>query len=262
MENIVRTMEAKDGEWIQKLAQDMEHLLSGLCTEHSKEERKHEWLPRLLASHDADRCWHEWLHLKGADCRELDLLELSLWLNEIETLLTNIPALANRPTADETDLLTRAYYTHIPLRHLRLLLAAFAVRHRLRIALGLTATAAAPILIGVMQQRLVKTIVAYCRQLKRLEDVKVMQSFLYRHIPYLPPSDKQLVDGMTGRFLSIQEGQMRQTEALQQQTEALKAVAEAPRINNHFAQGSVSVEAGGTMMGDVKIKTNNENQNE
>lgn len=55
---------------------------------------------------------------------------------------------------------------------------------------------------------------------------------------------------------------MRQTEALQQQTEALKAVAEAPRINNHFAQGSVSVEAGGTMMGDVKIKTNNENQNE
>ena len=262
MENIVRMMEAKDGEWIQKLAQDMEHLLSGLCTEHRKEERKHEWLPRLLASHDADRCWHEWLHLKGADCRELDLLELSLWLNEIETLLTNIPALANRPTADETDLLTRAYYTHIPLRHLRLLLAAFAVRHRLRIALGLTATAAAPILIGVMQQRLVKTIVAYCRQLKRLEDVKVMQSFLYRHIPYLPPSDKQLVDGMTGRFLSIQEGQMRQTEALQQQTEALKAVAEAPRINNHFAQGSVSVEAGGTMMGDVKIKTNNENQNE
>ena len=56
MENIVRTMEAKDGEWIQKLAQDMEHLLSGLCTEHRKEERKHEWLPRLLASHDADRC--------------------------------------------------------------------------------------------------------------------------------------------------------------------------------------------------------------
>lgn len=53
-----------------------------------------------------------------------------------------------------------------------------------------------------------------------------MQSFLYRHIPYLPPSDKQLVDGMTGRFLSIQEGQMRQTEALQQQTEALKAVVE------------------------------------
>ena len=36
----------------------------------------------------------------------------------------------------------------------------------------------------------------------------------------------------------------------------------ADQINNHFSQGSVSVEAGGTMMGDVKIKTNNENQNE
>lgn len=117
---------------MRKLSQDLEHLQLGLCTAHRRLERRMKWWPKMLASSEAERCWREWLHSKGVDGKEATDKEKEQWLAEIETILANIPALANRQVDDETELLTRAYYTNIPLQCLRQLLTALVVRHRLR----------------------------------------------------------------------------------------------------------------------------------
>ena len=132
MDLIVRAMESKDGEWLRKLSQDLEHLQLGLCTARRRLERRMKWWPKMLASSEAERCWREWLHSKGVDGKEATDKEKAQWLAEIETILANIPALANRQVGDETELLTRAYYTNIPLQCFRQLLTALVVRHRLQ----------------------------------------------------------------------------------------------------------------------------------
>lgn len=59
------------------------------------------------------------------------------WLEELETELSNISALAHYSNDDEAAMLIRAHYTRIPLDKFRQLLTAFVIRDRLRKRLGL-----------------------------------------------------------------------------------------------------------------------------
>lgn len=67
IENVIKAMEAKKGDKMRYMANELEHLLSGLCNEGRQKKLRKSWLPHLLSTHEAERAWHDWLHLKGAD---------------------------------------------------------------------------------------------------------------------------------------------------------------------------------------------------
>lgn len=74
IENVIKAMEAKKGDKMRYMANELEHLLSGLCNEGRQKKLRKSWLPHLLSTHEAERAWHDWLHLKGADCHKPDNL--------------------------------------------------------------------------------------------------------------------------------------------------------------------------------------------
>lgn len=75
IENVIKAMEAKKGDKMRYMANELEHLLSGLCNEGRQKKLRKSWLPHLLSTHEAERAWHDWLHLKGADCHKPDNLK-------------------------------------------------------------------------------------------------------------------------------------------------------------------------------------------
>ena len=82
IENVIKAMEAKKGDKMRYMANELEHLLSGLCNEGRQKKLRKSWLPHLLSTHEAERAWHDWLHLKGADCYKPDNLKMMSWLGE------------------------------------------------------------------------------------------------------------------------------------------------------------------------------------
>ena len=241
MESIIIAIEAKAGDKMRHMSNEIEHLLTGMCNEGRLRKLREKWLPRILSAQEAERSWHDWLHLKGADCHELDNLEMMAWLEELEKDLSNISALAPYSIDDEVAILTRAHYTRIPLVKFRQLLTVFVIRDRLRKRLGLPTNSfpPTPSLSCKMESHLIDTIIKYSQTLSKREDVEVLQRFIYHEISYLPPEYKLRVDNMTERFLSEEERQRLQTMAIQEQTAALKDVAMKPSIKaEHYHAGN------------------------
>lgn len=245
IEIIIKAMEAKKGDKMRYMANELEHLLAGLCNEGRLKKLRESWLPHLLSTHEAERAWHNWLHLKGVDCHELDNLEMMSWLEDLETELSNIPALAPYSNDDEIAMLTRAHYSRIPLDKFRQLLTAFVIRDHLRKLLGLPTNSFSPTpsLSNKKENYLIDTIINYSESLPKREDVEVLQRFIYHEISYLPPKYKLRVDSMTDRFRSEEERQMQQTTAIKEQTEILKEVAMKPTIQaEHYHTENSSYE--------------------
>lgn len=241
IENVIKAMEAKKGDKMRYMANELEHLLSGLCNEGRQKKLRKSWLPHLLSTHEAERAWHDWLHLKGADCHKPDNLKMMLWLEDIETELSNIPALAPYSNDDKIAMLIRAHYTRIPLDKYRQLLTAFVIRDRLRMRLGLPTNSFAPTpsLTSQKEDYLIDKIIKYSQTLVRREDVEVLQRFIYHEISYLPPEYKLRVDNMTERFLSEEAREGIQINAIKEQTKALKEVAKKPTIQaEHYHAGN------------------------
>lgn len=240
IENVIKAMEAKKGDKMRYMANELEHLLSGLCNEGRQKKLRKSWLPHLLSTHEAERAWHDWLHLKGADCHKPDNLKMMSWLEDIETELSNIPALAPYSNDDKIAMLIRAHYTRIPLDKYRQLLTAFVIRDRLRMRLGLPTNSFAPTpsLTSQKEDYLIDKIIKYSQTLVRREDVEVLQRFIYHEISYLPPEYKLRVDNMTERFLSEEAREGIQINAIKEQTKALKEVAKKPTIQaEHYHAG-------------------------
>lgn len=137
MESIIIALEAKEGDKMRYMSNEIEHLLASMGNEWRLKKLREVWLPSILSAQEADRAWQDWLLSKGATCHELENLEMMSWLEELETELSNIPALAHCSNDDETAMLNRAHYTRIPLDKFRQLLTAFVIRDRLRKRLGL-----------------------------------------------------------------------------------------------------------------------------
>lgn len=181
------------------------------------------------------------MHLKGADCHKPDNLKMMSWLEDIETELSNIPALAPYSNDDKIAMLIRAHYTRIPLDKYRQLLTAFVIRDRLRMRLGLPTNSFAPTpsLTSQKEDYLIDKIIKYSQTLVRREDVEVLQRFIYHEISYLPPEYKLRVDNMTERFLSEEAREGIQINAIKEQTKALKEVAKKPTIQaEHYHAGN------------------------
>ncbi len=150
---------------------------------------------------------------KGPTVINQNNLKMMSWLEDLETELSNIPALAPYSNDDEVAMLIRAHYTRIPLDKFRQLLTAFVIRDRLRTHLGLPTNSFSPTpsLSSQMENYLIDTIIKYSQTLARREDVEVLQRFIYHEISYLPPEYKLRVDNMTERFLS-EEARQRSTD--------------------------------------------------
>lgn len=61
IENVIKAMEAKKGDKMRYMANELEHLLSGLCNEGRQKKLRKSWLPHLLSTHEAERAWHAML---------------------------------------------------------------------------------------------------------------------------------------------------------------------------------------------------------
>lgn len=241
MESIIITMEAKEGDKMRYMVNEIEHLLASMGNEWRLKKLREKWLPSILSAQEADRAWHDWLLLKGATCHELENLQMMSWLEELETELSNISALAHYSNDDEAAMLIRAHYTRIPLDKFRQLLTAFVIRDRLRKRLGLPTNdfPPTPSLSSQMENYLIDTLIKYSQTLSKREDVEVLQRFIYHEISYLPPEYKHQVDNLTERFLSEEARQGLQIKAIHEQTEALKEVAMKPTIKaEHYHAGS------------------------
>lgn len=235
LEGIVRMLEAREGDKMRHVARNIEHLLSGMCNDRRLCERREVWLPEMLSSPEAETAWMGWLHQKQADTRELEPIEMTLWLGEVETMLVGIPALAPCAADDDAMLISRAYYTLIPQDKLRQLLTGFVVRKRLRERLGLPSATFAPIpsVMSETENRFIATIINYARTLQAREEVEVLQKFIYRHMPYMSPVTKQQVDTMTVRFLPEEERQRLHTEAMKD------AISQRPSTEVKVWQGGL-----------------------
>lgn len=236
MERIVRTLEAREGDVIRQVSRNIEHLLSGMCNDRRLGERRESWLPEMFTTSEAQTAWVSWLHQKQADTRELEALEMTLWLGEVETILANIPALAPCATDDDAMLISRAYYTLIPQDKLRQLLTGFVVRKSLRDRLGLPSATMAPVpsVMTETENRFIATIIDYARTLQSRDEVEVLQKFIYRHMPYISPVTKQMVDSMTVRFLS-------EEERLRLHTEEMKnSILQRPSTEVKVMQGGLA----------------------
>lgn len=236
LESVVRTLEACEGDKMRQVSHDIEHLLSGMCNDKRLCERRESWLPEILSASEAQTAWMSWLHQKQADIRELESIEMTIWLSEVETVLSNIPALAPCATDDDAMLISRAYYTLIPLDKFRQLLTGLVVRKRLRERLGLPSASLAPVpsLMSETENRFIATIIDYARSLQTREEVEVLQTFIYRHMPYMPSTTKQQVDTMTCRFLPEEERNRLHTEAIKD------AISQRPLAEVKVMQGGLA----------------------
>lgn len=169
MESIIITMEAKEGDKMRYMVNEIEHLLASMGNEWRLKKLREKWLPSILSAQEADRAWHDWLLLKGATCHELENLQMMSWLEELETELSNISALAHYSNDDEAAMLIRAHYTRIPLDKFRQLLTAFVIRDRLRKRLGLPTNdfPPTPSLSSQMENYLIDTIIKYSQTLSK-----------------------------------------------------------------------------------------------
>lgn len=209
------------------------------------DKRKKQYAIKLTYSNEDDERFFvpENVYLIGcmntAD-RSLANLKMMSWLEDIETELSNIPALAPYSNDDKVAMLIRAHYTRIPLDKYRQLLTAFVIRDRLRMRLGLPTNSFAPTpsLTSLKEDYLIDKIIKYSQTLVRREDVEVLQRFIYHEISYLPPEYKLRVDNMTERFLSEEAREGIQINAIKEQTKALKEVAKKPTIQaEHYHAG-------------------------
>lgn len=236
LEGVVRMLEAREGDEMRYTARDIEHLLSGMCNDKRLRERRDRWLSEMLSSPEAETAWMSWLHQKQADTRELEPIEMSLWLGEVETILASTPALAPCATDDDAMLISRAYYTLIPQDKLRQMLTGLVVRKRLRERLGLPSATMAPVpsVMTETENRFIVTIIDYARTLQTQDKVEVLQTFIYRHMPYMSPATKQMVDAMTVRFLPEEERQRLHTEAMKE------AISQRPPTQVMVMQGGLA----------------------
>lgn len=235
LEKCVLRMEAIEGEEMRKLSHDLEHHLTGMCSEHRLMERRTSWLPELLLSAEAGTAWRVWLHDHEADTREASRLELSEWLTQVEYDLANIPAIAPCQSDDDCSLLTRAYYTDIKSATWLRLLSLIIVRHRLRDCLGLPSHTLAPVELVVREEelRVVATIFKFCESLTKVGQVETMRNYIYAYTAYLPPEVKQQVDHMTDRFLPKDD-----TDVMRQAADAMKALAAKPTSIGQLNMGN------------------------
>ena len=243
IEDVISRLEAVPD--MHDMAEELDHLLTGMCNGRREQERRDEWWPEVLNSAEASDVVREWRHDKGIDIREASKMELTGWLMEIEKQLSDIPTIANPETEDEILLMTRSYYAMVPECKWLKILSAMIIRRQLRAWLGLPMAGLAGV-EHVMQQeelRFIGEMVNYSQTLPNYEEVRVLQTFIYRHVQSLPPKVKEVVDGMTARFSE-------HDALLREQTDAMKEIASRPTIKEYNAVKHVeneiqNVEAGG-----------------
>lgn len=243
IEDVISRLEAVPD--MHDMAEELDHLLTGMCNGRREQERRDEWWPEVLNSAEASDVVREWRHDKGIDIREASKMELTRWLTEIEKQLSDIPTIANPETEDEILLMTRSYYAMVSECKWRKILAAMIIRRQLRAWLGMPMVGLSGIEQVIQQEELhfIAEIVKYSQTLPNYEEVRVLQTFIYCHVQSLPPKVKEVVDGMTARFSE-------RDALLREQTDAMKEIASRPTIKEYNAVKHVeneiqNVEAGG-----------------
>lgn len=239
-EQLISRLEGVDG--MHAAASELDHLLSGMCNQRREIERRDMWWPSVLASEEAQEVIRTWRNQKDIYLHQASNLELTELLTEIEAGLMAIPTLASPDLDDEVLLLARAYYTGIPEAKWRKLLSALILRRWLRQNLNMPLGCKISTK-GVLLQdelRFIGSMVKYAEGLPNYDEVKVLQTFIYKHIDHLPSQFKQIVDGMTDRFKATSDLLNNQTHAIHEQATALQEVAKKKTIgtlvleqNNH-----------------------------
>lgn len=222
------------------VADMLERMMAGICNEHREMERRQKWWPGILESEEAADLLRQWRCDSGIEICEPSRVKLIEMLVHLEQCLLEMPAIVHPEIDNEVLLMSRAHYALVPEEKWRKILSALIIRRSLREELGLPTAGYAPVqsVMADEDRRFVERIVEYAETLTAENEVRVLQTFIYKNEPYLPPYLKQLVDGMTVRFLE-------QSRQVQDQTDALLKVAERPVTqNNVYPQANSTTNVG------------------
>ena len=128
-ENYIKQLDVSKRDEVRRLADELKHQCTRMCSRHLLEERAREWWPRLVDSEEADGMWNAWqIQIDG------QLLE---GLRLIDGMLRQLPGKMYQDIGRIEVVFSRLYYHRIPRTDLMAILSLLLLREKTCRELGI-----------------------------------------------------------------------------------------------------------------------------
>ena len=128
-EAYIKQLDASKRDEVRRMADELKHQCTRMCSRHQLEERTREWWPSLVDSEEADRMWNTWL--VQTDGQLLDGLRL------IDATLRQLPGKMYQDIGRMEVVFSRLYYHRIPREYLVAILSLLILREKTCRELGI-----------------------------------------------------------------------------------------------------------------------------
>ena len=128
-ENYIKQLDASKRDEVRKLADELKHQCTRMCSRHLLEERTHEWWPSLVDSEGANDIWNTWQMQNDGQ-----LLE---GLRLIDDMLRQLPGKMYQDIGRIEVVFSRLYYHRIPRTDLMAILSLMILREKTCRELGI-----------------------------------------------------------------------------------------------------------------------------
>ena len=128
-ESYIKLLDASKRDEVRRMADELKHQCTRMCSRHLLEERACEWWPRLVDSGEADEIWKTWL--MQTDGQLLEGLRL------IDGMLRRLPGKLYQDIGHLDVVFSRIYYHRIPRADLVAILSLLILRERTCRQLGI-----------------------------------------------------------------------------------------------------------------------------
>ena len=121
-EAYIKQLDASKRDEVRRMADELKHQCTRMCSRHQLEERTREWWPRLVCSEEAERMWNTWL--VQTDGQLIEGLKL------IDATLRQLPGEIYQDIGRMEVVFSRLYYHRIPKEDLMAILSLLILRER------------------------------------------------------------------------------------------------------------------------------------
>lgn len=128
-EAYIKQLDASKRDEVRKMADELKHECTRMCSRHQLEVRKQEWWPALVDSEGAEGMWNKWMI--QTDGQLLEGLKL------IDRMLRQLPGMIYQDVGRMEVVFSRIYYHRIPRTDLTAILSLLILRERTCRQLGI-----------------------------------------------------------------------------------------------------------------------------
>ena len=128
-EDYIKQLDASKRDEVRRMADELKHQCTRMCSRHQLEERTHEWWPSLMDSEGVERMWNTWL--LQTDGQLLEGLRL------IDATLRQLPGKIYQDIGHLEVVFSRLYYHRIPRKDLMAILSLLILREKTCRQLGI-----------------------------------------------------------------------------------------------------------------------------